>query len=154
MSREIKFRGFLKDIDVIGIGVPHTGHFVIGDLVQGTEYDYIVGGMLEANEEYSVLEWWQAIQKGTADQFTGLKDMNGRDIYEGDIVCVSDVYGDMLYVDVVIWGGNDDYPAFDLKNHAVEYDSNALSSIFNGGCEIIKVIGNIHNNPELLEADE
>lgn len=40
MSREIKFRGFLKDIDVIGIGVPHTGHFVIGDLVQGTEYEW------------------------------------------------------------------------------------------------------------------
>nr|WP_311318970.1 YopX family protein [Levilactobacillus brevis] len=85
-------------------------------------------------------------------QFTGLKDEGDVNIYEGDIVCVSDVYGDVGYVDAVIWGGKDDYPAFDLKNHAMEYDSNALSSIANAGFEIIEVIGNIYTNPELLEA--
>ena len=86
------------------------------------------------------------------EQSTGLKDEGDVDIYEGDIVCVSDVYGDVCYVDAVIWGGKDGYPAFDLKNHAMEYDSNALSSIVNGGFEIIEVIGNVHENPELLEA--
>lgn len=88
------------------------------------------------------------------EQSTGLKDESDVDIYEGDIVCVSDAYGDAGYVDVVIWGGKDDYPAFDLKNHAMEYDSNALSSIVNVGFETIEVIGNIHENPELLEADK
>ena len=86
-------------------------------------------------------------------QSTGLKDVNGKDIYKDDIVRVFDVYEDVGYVDIVIWGGEDDYPAFDLKNHAVDYDSNALSSIFNGDFEIIEVIGNVHTNPELLEAD-
>lgn len=86
-------------------------------------------------------------------QFTGLKDESDVDIYENDIVRVSDVYGDVGYVDVVIWGGKDDYPAFDLKNHAMEYDSNALSSIANAGFEIIEVIGNIYTNPEILEAE-
>lgn len=87
------------------------------------------------------------------EQSTGLKDKNGKYIYEGDVVRVSNVDGNGGYVDTVIWGGEDDYPAFDLKNHAVEYDSNALSSIVNAGFETIEVIGNIHDNPKLLEVD-
>jgi len=79
-------------------------------------------------------------------QFTGLKDVNGREIYEGDVVRVSDVDGNGGYIDTVIWGGEDDYPAFDLKNHDVDYDSNALSSIVNAGFEIIEVIGNVHTD--------
>ena len=79
-------------------------------------------------------------------QFTGLKDVNGRGIYEGDVVRVSDVDGNGGYIDTVIWGGEDDYPAFDLKNHDVDYDSNALSSIVNAGFEIIEVIGNVHTD--------
>lgn len=84
-------------------------------------------------------------------QSTGLKDKNGKDIYENDIVCVSDVYEDVDYVDTVVWGGKDDYPAFDLKNHAVEYESNALSSIANAGFEIIEVIGNVYTNSDLID---
>ncbi|WP_047021364.1 YopX family protein [Levilactobacillus brevis] len=85
------------------------------------------------------------------EQYTGVKDESDVDIYEGDIVRVSDVYGDLSYIDV-IWGGSDRYPAFDIKNHSKYYDSNALLSIVNGGFEIIEVIGNVHTNPELLEA--
>lgn len=84
------------------------------------------------------------------EQHTGVKDESDVDIYEGDIVRVSDVYGDLSYIDV-IWGGSDRYPAFDIKNHSKYYDSNALLSIVNGGFEIIEVIGNVHENPELLE---
>ena len=87
------------------------------------------------------------------EQYTGVKDESDVDIYEGDIVRVSDVYGDLSYIDV-IWGGSDRYPAFDIKNHSKYYDSNALLSIVNGGFEIIEVIGNVHTNPELLEADK
>ncbi|UCF13212.1 MAG: hypothetical protein JSW06_02865 [Thermoplasmatales archaeon] len=62
-------------------------------------------------------------------QFTGLKDKNGKEIYEGDIVLV-----DMGYRNLII---------IEFKNGSY----NVNSWIVNGDCE---VIGNIYENPELL----
>jgi len=87
------------------------------------------------------------------ERSTGLNDESGNEIYEGDIVAVSsdDWPG---YRDVICWGGDDNYPAFDLKYHAKDYDSNALSEIMAAGIETIEVIGNVHENPELLEEEK
>ncbi|MEJ1316684.1 YopX family protein [Lactiplantibacillus paraplantarum] len=87
------------------------------------------------------------------EQFTGLKDVNGKDIYDGDIVSVFNEDGN-YYNDVIEWCIKYNYPAFELKYHSHLYESNALSEIMNAGVENIKVIGNVHENPELLEADK
>ena len=80
-------------------------------------------------------------------QFTGLKDKNGRDVYEGDICRFREDNLDDWDVRRVEYCGERDYPAFDFVP-SVDCDSNGLSYAM-AVCEI-EVIGNIYENPELL----
>ena len=71
----------------------------------------------------------------TIDQYTGLKDKNGKRIFEGDILaCItSDYDGSYRYVRYVFT---------DITNHE--------SIVYFEYCNEYEVIGNIHDNPELL----
>ena len=75
-------------------------------------------------------------------QCTGLKDENGKLIFEGDIVRIFHVSGTMqgkLFTDVVEW--NELRCRFDTENYGV-FDEN----------DIYEVIGNIYENKDLLNA--
>jgi uncharacterized phage protein (TIGR01671 family) len=133
--REILFRGKRKD----------NGGMVFGDLSQHKNGKvFIKSG--SATHSYEV-------DPDTVGQFTGLTDKNGKKIFEGDIV---HILGNQ---DVEDWKG-------------VNY--NALIAFLDGGfCAIdgtiddhafrryalarmdfdLEVIGNIHDNPELLEGE-
>ncbi len=87
---------------------------------------------------------------------TGLKDKNGKLIYEGDVVKFGEFYDNewnSFDIGKVYWGGKFDYPAFELQCSTVDFDmSNGLSYIFGNGWDI-EVIGNIYENSELLEVE-
>lgn len=88
-------------------------------------------------------------------QYTGLHDKNGREIYEGDTLKVTGVDGGS-YVASVRWFSDEGYPAFDLGSipETSFYGANTLATIFQGGVETCEVIGNIFENPELLEGKQ
>ncbi|EGX8273622.1 hypothetical protein JG303_001139 [Listeria monocytogenes] len=94
------------------------------------------------------------VRPETIGQYTGLKDKNGKKIFEGDIVAFSE---DDFHVfnSQVEYFSEDGYPAFDIKVPSDYYfDSNVFSEVSMSGLHEIEVIGNIHENPELLEVAE
>lgn len=90
-------------------------------------------------------KYWSptSIASDVKDQFTGLKDTNGVYIYESDII--SSDWGDDLMIYKIIY--YDDLTAFLGKSlNTKPEEINCISDLYD-----IKVIGNIHENPELLE---
>lgn len=77
-----------------------------------------------------------SVDPQTVGQFTGLHDANGKEIYEGDILCE---VGSGKLVEVTY-----DAPEFCFKDNAHRYR-------FLNRPERFKVVGNIHDTPEFLK---
>lgn len=130
MEREIIFRA--KAVN--------TEMWAYGDLVhnqkvtkEGLEPRTMVGGY--------------EVYKDTIGQFTGLLDCNAKRIYEGDIIEVTSLSDTSLGTRtnaIVIFRNS----AFQLKHKAKE----ALL-LTHWAEDVVKVIGNIYDNPELLKGE-
>lgn len=83
-------------------------------------------------------------------QSTGLVDKNGKEIFDGDIVQFEDCYTetDFLYVNtgIVEWSQG----SFTITNR----DSVEMGDLLDGEFLDVTIIGNVYENPELLEDKE
>ena len=129
MKREILFRG-ARVCD---------GHFVNGSLVE-------VNGECDSNESvpHIVISYgpdtfdWFEVDPETVGQFTGMTDKNGTKIFEGDIIKWIDSDGNNR-IDKVLFS-NGGFHLCNIYYNLGGYKGNSL-----------EVIGNIHDNPDLLK---
>lgn len=161
MKREILFRG--KSIQ--------NGKWLYGN-IQIPEAPY---------DEYFMLDngWQMQVDANTVGQYTGLKDKNGKEIFEGDILRVSE-YDNLLmrefndetddfgmftleeltgelqqsYTSPVTW--EDGTFCISTKGDWLHHNDMFLAVLFgdmkrSNPIFIFEVIGNIHDNPELLK---
>jgi uncharacterized phage protein (TIGR01671 family) len=119
--REIKFRAWDKENKAF---MPSEGYAICGGDVMGLRY---------GNEMEDVLTDQIELM-----QYTGLKDINGVDIYENDIVRF-DTNVQILESEVTYYHG-----MFTIKKYGEKIP------LFTG----LKVIGNKFENPELLEVTD
>lgn len=141
--REILFRGKRTD----------TGEWVEGYYVRanhhwhkyGIHKDWIVEGAC-ANGGWFVVHCKYPVKKETIGQYTGLKDKNGKKVFEGDI---HRGYAGSLWV--VCFGEFLDMDTVDTGYGWYLRSSDGDCSCFHGDEPLyMNIIGNIHDNPELM----
>ena len=127
--REILFRG--KDSD----GVWHYSMTIARAATTDGEISHIYFGSCPTC----------SVPAETVGQYTNIVDKNGTKIFEGDIVL--DEY-DFNIVGLVVYNpSRSQFEILDVEHSNYTFNIGALK-------DTLKVIGNIHDNPELLKAGE
>ena len=141
MSREIRYRAWLcyekKYVYVLAIHFAEIGEPTTIDYIEDSKIKTAIVGQFELEQD------------------TGLKDKNGKKIFEGDIVKYLSYRKD--YIGQVVFDFVDDSEGYYVEKHygwgirRDDYNSSLGDyADDNMKCELVEVIGNIHKNGELL----
>ena len=126
--REIKFRAWSKLLNKM---LSHEDlNKTLKDL---TKIEYIAGIFLPLNSDVEVM------------QYTGLKDSNGNEIYEGDIVKIEDYFGEDIIGRVIYDEATAGY-VFHKGNERNYFQMTLDLEVY-----VHYVIGNIYENKDLLD---
>jgi hypothetical protein len=121
--KEIRYRQYIK-------GTWHYWGFMPDGSFRGPASDTSVGGISESQ------------------QFTGLHDKNGKEIYEGDVIhCMASVHTPERSFSA------DEKKPVTFEDGAFRYDGITLGDMLNPGMRdyTFEVIGDIYQHPELLK---
>ncbi len=147
--RDVFFRGKRKDN-----GVWIEGFLIVCDeryfILPANDFNCFYFAWLKHNEY--VFGMFIEVIPETVGQYTGLTDKNGKKIFEGDIVSITAL-------------GNDHFQKGARTTACIEnYMGNSCICVYGGSLGVtlhsilidhtVEVIGNIHDNPELLKGGE
>lgn len=125
MSREIKFRAWFEE----------RKRFLDTD-------EWYMGALGSKYLSYAVKPYNK--NDIIVEQYTGLRDKNGKEIYEGDIMRYDAIDYKVLWADY--------YAGFETKRLNSPWNNAGLTLHFLAS--VGRVIGNIHENPELLGGEK
>lgn len=144
--REILFRGKTP-----------AGRWVYGDHIKdrietdGNPHEHIMIRFFDVFEEEYFVNY-EFIIPETIGQYTGLKDKNGKMIFDGDIlrsVHFESIDGTNYLYHIVEW--SDRLSCWYMKNtHSKTKDGHAQAWVYFKNATMPEIIGNIHDNPELI----
>ena len=142
--REIKFRG--KRLD--------NGEWVVGSYIEAENRDRSIAHQIVPYKAGLVV---REVDPATVGQYTGLKDKNGKEIYEGDLIKAP---SGLVYT--VIFGTwvHDEKKEFPKIIDKYEHTGWCISLDGNTPCELLDsevysgvITGNVHDDPSLLKVN-
>lgn len=145
MSREIKFRAFIKHLQIM-VKIESVDF-----ITKMVEVD-LTGGEGDTT--------WFTFENVELVQYTSLKDKNGREVYEGDIIYweINNGVGIESYTAIVKWsenlveeGWSQTYKwlvGYTGNYYRGSYDELSTPAAYN---DALQIMGNIYENPELME---
>lgn len=141
--RDILFRGRRRD----------NGAWIYGDLRHWHNGEIAIVGLTNTTNSIAGYE----VDHATVGQFTGITDKNGKNIFDGDVVEVrTQDTGELRRAEIRfgefadINSDEECYIGFYIAFDGVTTTAYQLKEYTN----FVEIIGNIHDNPELLEGSK
>ena len=134
-----KFRG-------LSIDENSKGEWQYGHLIEDRGRAFIINEVVEANEQYITIGFWCPVNIESVGCFTGMFDKNGKEIFEGDILAF-ETDDEVINVNV-FWDEEHALFMFESKKYN---EQEPLAELVENNTYPFEIIGNIYENPELLE---